>query len=236
MDAVMTMSGRMYSVDVELENGARTVVQVEAESSSDAYRQARETANVRRVGRVTEGVRNTHSAATETPRREEERRPGEDRARTQRAPERQMSPAHRGQLLGNMIAGPRVVREARVVGGERPFAHLQPPPPRPEPIRPPVKPAKAKTTVAAAPQPKAVAVVAPAVPGTDYRVVKSRRKDGQPYLLQRGTWSTQGTKRTYAAEWEKGFDTREQAEKHQAWLLEMASDHAEVLQLAHVQG
>jgi hypothetical protein len=243
MDALMT--GQMYSVDVEMENGSRTVVQVEAESSSEAYRQARETPGVRRVGRVTEGIRHTHSssqtASRPSVREEKVSRPGNSAAHQQQAPEAPLSPQHRGQLLGNMISGPRIVRDARVLGGERPFAHLQPPPPRVEPVRPPPKlKAKARARAAAeaaaaaaavevaAPQPAPVAAVPPAAPGTDYRIVKSRRKDGQPYLLQRGTWTTQGTKRTFAAQWEKGFDTREQAEKHQAWVIEMAAQSADV--------
>ena len=59
-------------------------------------------------------------------------------------------------------------------------------------------------------------------------IVKSRRKDGQPYYLQRGIWTTQGSKRTFDSNWEKGFDTREAAEKHQAWVVEMAAQSADV--------
>ena len=45
--------------------------------------------------------------------------------------------------------------------------------------------------------------------------------------LQRGFWSNQGSKRVFDSKWEKGFDTREAAEKHQAWVLEMAAANAD---------
>jgi hypothetical protein len=139
-----------------------------------------------------------------------------------------MTEAHRGQLLGNVISGPRIVRDARLSGGERPFAHLQPPPPRPEPIHPP-KPKNAPRAVIAPVAPVVARdAAATASAAVDYRIVKSRRKDGLPYLLQRGSWTTQGAKRVFDAGWEKGFETREQAEKHQAWLIEMAAQSAAV--------
>ncbi|HEX8914797.1 MAG TPA: hypothetical protein VF796_20765, partial [Humisphaera sp.] len=102
-----------------------------------------------------------------------------------------------------------------------------PPPAPPKPVV--VAPAP---VVAKAPQPAAVPASAPAAapsPTTpvEYRIHKSRRKDGLPYLLQRGTWSQVGTKRIFAVDWEKGFAERPQAEKHQAWLEEMAREAAE---------
>lgn len=121
-----------------------------------------------------------------------------------------------------------------------------------EPIKPafsPFGPAKgpvandpSRPAIFAKPAPAAVPAhspTAPATPGIDgadvadapetstspeYRIVKSRRQSGQPYLLQRGLWSQQKGKRVFTANWEKGFDTRPAAEKHQAWLLEAAAE------------
>ncbi len=62
----------------------------------------------------------------------------------------------------------------------------------------------------------------------EYRIVKSRRQSGEPYLLQRGHWREQKGKRVFEAEWEKGFAEREKAEHHQAWVERNARELAEV--------
>lgn len=62
----------------------------------------------------------------------------------------------------------------------------------------------------------------------EYRIVKSRRQTGEPYLLQRGNWGMVKGKRTFGVEWEKGFESREKAEKQQAWLEQMAREAAEL--------
>lgn len=251
--SVVAEAEQVYTVEVEMADGTRTVVQVRGDTAGEAYRQARDTPGVRRVGRVTAGSRGPEGSRGNSAARSGNNpvRPGVASAHRQASPEAPASPAHRGQLLGLAISGPRLVRETRAPGGERPFAHLQPPPPRPEPIHPPkpVKVAVAQPAVvtaqvavsASAPattvtrQPATAGTVptqpatstTPALGDREYRIVKSRRKDGLPYLLQRGTWGQVGTKRVFASTWEKGFDAREKAEAHQAWAERMAAEIAE---------
>ena len=55
------------------------------------------------------------------------------------------------------------------------------------------------------PQPAAQATA------VEYRIMKSRRQTGEPYLLQRGKWQTENGKRVFRVESEKGFATREEA-------------------------
>jgi hypothetical protein len=255
--SVVAEAEQVYSVDVEMADGTRTTVRVHGANPGEAFRQARETPGVRRVGRVTVGDRGAVYDRPATPQRPQNSapRPGVTGARGQGAPEAPLSAAHRGQLLGLSINGPRLVREARPTGGERPFAHLQPPPPRPEPLVPPkpvaARPAplnpfapvnapvstSASVSAASVSMQSATAATVPAQPATatgtaaatdrEYRIVKSRRKDGMPYLLQRGTWGQHGAKRVFASTWEKGFETREKAEHHQAWAERMAAEIAE---------
>jgi hypothetical protein len=268
--SILMSAERVYSVDVVLQDGTRSVVQIEAESSSDAYRQAKGRTDVRSVGKVTEGVRYEPSSGSPSGsgssgggmirerRNEHQPRPGSAMPHPQQNPDE--SPDQRVQQLGFSISGPRVVRDARHVGGERPFAVLaplaksvttaEPAPQAPVAVPPPsiknnpfVIPPKPVAPPAPAVAPAAKSPAAQTTPASDesagdtaagdtsaveYRIVKSRRKDGLPYLLQRGTWKTQGTKRVFASDWEKGFDVREKAEKHQAWLEQMARENAEL--------
>jgi hypothetical protein len=53
---------------------------------------------------------------------------------------------------------------------------------------------------------------------TEYRIVKSRRRDGLPYLVQRGHWQQSNGRRTFDMQWEKGFADRAAAEKHLGWI------------------
>ena len=53
---------------------------------------------------------------------------------------------------------------------------------------------------------------------TEYRVIKSRRRDGLPYLVQRGQWQQANGRRTFDVRWEKGFADREAADKHLGWI------------------
>ena len=150
-------------------------------------------------------------------------------------------PAARRAAAGHAISGPRVIQHAPR-SGEKPFTFFSVPPPRPKPPRPP----EPKPALKPAPQadPKPVAAkpkpAAPSVAPTDeaaetaatpmggaYRIVKSRRQDGSPYLLQRGDWHEQGGKRTFKVEWEKGFADRAAAEKHQEWVTKTHQEHAE---------
>jgi len=164
----------------------------------------------------------------------------------------------REALIGFTISGPRVIRAARPLGYEQPFRNFRarpgavnlPPPPEPakpvfspfgpvrgpvanDPSRPPVfsKPASAPAAEAAQPAPQAESpapAAAPAPAVREYRIQKSRRQSGEPYLLQRGTWATQKGKRVFTVEWEKGFPSRENAEKQQKWLEQMAAEAAEL--------
>jgi hypothetical protein len=276
MSAVMTMAEQVYSVDVEMADGARKVLQFRTDNPGAAFRQARETPGVRRVGRVTVGSRTEHAeagrpspvvgralpagetsgraqSAGETVTSRRANRPGSATRHQQQAPEAPVSEGHRGQILGQQITGPRLVRDARLLGGERPFANL-PRPNRPDPVAPPPRKPKraeleaeaaaARAREAAEQAAKAQAVEARAAEAQTkadattatgeraYRIVKSRRKDGPPYLLQRGTWKQQGTKRVFEANWEKGFEVRDQAEKHLEWLEQHESEAAQVAQHA----
>jgi hypothetical protein len=119
-----------------------------------------------------------------------------------------------------VISGPRTVVYAPPTGGEQPFKHLKAPPERPKPVEP-AKPQAAK----AAPAPKPVQETGgapmklsqPALP-SEYRVVKSRRRDGLPYLVQRGQWQETNGRRSFDVQWEKGFEDRAQADKHLEWI------------------
>jgi hypothetical protein len=61
-----------------------------------------------------------------------------------------------------------------------------------------------------------------------YRILKSRRVDGDPYVLQRGAWSERSGRKTFKADWEKSFPTREDAHRHEQWLQQTARDVAEL--------
>jgi hypothetical protein len=122
------------------------------------------------------------------------------------------------------------------------------PKPKPQPTATPASPPPSGTTPAASPQP--VTQVAPtagpssseptagaigAATGADaadapreYRIVKSRRQGGDPYLLQRGQWHDRAGKRTFTVDWEKGFPTRPDAERHQQWLSHREQELADL--------
>jgi hypothetical protein len=202
----------MFSVAVEMENGERRTLSVRGESTGGVFQQVKAMPGVRRVGRVSApgDERPANAGGGGTVRREI---PPQSRPPVR--PEQTTEEARRA-LIGHAISGPRVVLDARPSGGEQPFKHLQPPPERPKPPTPPPAPAKAAASKAAAPaRPAATAAAAAPVTGEpEYRIVKSRRRDGQPYLLQRGHWQDKGGKRTFTVDWEQGFDTREAAEQH----------------------
>lgn len=239
---------RVYSVDVEMADGTRTVLRLHAGKPSEAFRQARDMPGVRRVGRVTEGARHSDGAPARSPERQPRSVGSEHHSKRAAEP---ATSAERESSLGFSISGPRVVRDTRPTGGERPFAHLQPPPPRPEPVRPP-KPPKPSVRQLGQPQIQRDEVPAVTPPeqevteelglreasgaaaadstaaDRDYRILKSRRRDGLPYLLQWGAWRMQGGKRVFEIVWEKGFASREQADQHQVWREQMRSEMAEL--------
>lgn len=160
----------------------------------------------------------------------------------------------REAIIGFTISGPRVVRSSRPLGYEQPFKNLKAPagavaePLPPEPARPvfsPFGPVKgpvandpsrpsvfarpAPALIEPAPAPAPIAEETVSAPTTrEYRIVKSRRQTGEPYLLQRGNWMQIKGKRVFEVEWEKGFESREKAEKQQAWLEQMAKEAAEL--------
>jgi hypothetical protein len=128
--------------------------------------------------------------------------------------------------LNQPLRGPRVVLDARRTGGEQPFKHLQAPPERPKPPQPVVVQRPAPAPVRH-PEPIAQPVAQPRQPELpaseestelQYRIIRSRRADGLPYLLQRGTWSQRDGKRIFKLDWEKGFDDRAKAERHLEWV------------------
>lgn len=231
---------RFFSVVVEREDGRTETLRLSGATPGAAFQQAKQTPGVRRVGKVAEvSSRNAPDPV----------HPGGGAGAvssgpTQRAPAPGRSERASGYdpKVGFVLTGPRVVIHARA-GGEQPFRNLQAPP---EPFGPPKSlfldarkaaagaaaaraAAQAAASAATAPQsapvvatPKRVAETpAPATPAEpQYRIYKSRRRDGLPYLLQRGTWRDAGGKRVFEAGWEKGFAEREQAERHLAWLAQ----------------
>ena len=133
-------------------------------------------------------------------------------------------PTRRDKWIGHVISGPRVISHARPTGGEQPFKHLQAPPERPQAPKPqPPVMAQPQTPIPAEDH-NETEHDAEQVQELSYRIVKSRRRDGQPYLLQRGSWNDRGGKHVFLVEWEKDFLTREGAEKHQAWVLQTELD------------
>jgi hypothetical protein len=138
------------------------------------------------------------------------------------------------------LKGPSVVLDARPSGGEQPFKNLNIPPERLKPYRPPapppvtvrpaiatpppVAPVSARTTEAA-PAAAEAEPVESADPGElEYRVLKSRRAGGAPYILQRGHWEQQKGKRIFKVDWEKGFEDREKADAHVDWVRRHAEE------------
>jgi hypothetical protein len=205
---------RYFSVVVETGDGKSKALPVRGESSGQAFQQARQQPDVRRVGKVTEISRAVFDAIVE----------GREPAAASASEEARRHPAERNdKWIGHVIAGPRVAIHDRP-SGEQPFKHLRAPPERPKPPKrdpeplpqPPassqvVQPV-AKPGEPAAAQP-AAEVLGTTSPAAEYRILKSRRQDGPPYLLQRGTWQQHKGKRAFQVEWEKDFATRDEAEK-----------------------
>lgn len=249
---------RFFSVIAEFADGSTRTVRVRGDSPSEVYQQVRAMPDVRRVGRVTE-LSEQAFGSTQADRSGQQPRPQrrpDASARQESAPQERpgtAEPTERdaNRLVGNSISGPRVVRHARPTGGEQPFKHLvaapglvERPPPPPKPVAEVKPPAPPAAVAASTPSPALARVAGDGEPseetaatssantGRELRIVKSRRRDGLPYLLQRGAWRQHGNKRVFDAGWEKGFAERAQAEKHLTWLQSMEEDHAEVEQHA----
>jgi hypothetical protein len=222
------MTDKFFSVVAELEDGTSKVLPVRAGAPGEAFRHARELPGVRRVGRVAEI---SEIAFTDL---------GQGRAVSSQAPVIQHKPektdpgAAPRPFVPHVISGPRTVVYAPPSGGEQPFKNFTVPPerlsvdvPKPQPAKPAVvvakpKPAPVPALVAAAPvQPvesdDSMRISQPPQP-TEYRIVKSRRRDGLPYIVQRGQWQQANGRRTFDVQWEKGFADRDAAEKHVDWI------------------
>ena len=205
---------KYFSVVVELDNGEKRALPVRGETSGQVFHQIKQQPEVRRVGKVTEISRSAFDAIVEG--REPAPEPGRDQP-NRNPPERS------DKWIGHVIAGPRVISHARPSGGEQPFKHLQAPPERPKPRKrvpepspqPPARAPSAEPITAFRPPaaPPAADPVAPTPsPAVEYRILKSRRQGGPPYFLQRGAWQQLKGKRAFIVEWEKDFNTREEAE------------------------
>jgi hypothetical protein len=208
------MTEKCFSVVAELADGTSKVLPVRAGSSGEAFRQVRETPRVRRVGRVAEISEPAFAALGEG-------KPVAARQQTPPTSVSQIKPTDVSEsprpLVQHVISGPRTVVYAPPTGGEMPFKHLQAPPERPKPPQT-AKPPAAKKAPELNATPAESMRMPQAPSATQYRVVKSRRRDGLPYLVQRGQWQQLHDKRTFDVQWEKGFPDREQAVKHLDWV------------------
>lgn len=225
------MAGKAYSVVAEFADGTTKTVSVRGESSGEAYRQVRDIPGVRRVGRVTEGVATIRPVpqSNGSPRPPAPPAPARPPAREAEPPRHEPSTA-----IGHAMTGPRTVLYAPPKGGgELPFRHLKAPPERPKPAPEPPR-VEAPPTVPVAQDVPAdqSAMAIPELPGTEYRIVKSRRRDGQPYLLQRGNWRQAGGKRLFDVAWEKGFAEPAKAEQHLEWIKHAENEMAGLHQSA----
>ena len=238
---------RCFSVVIEREDGRTETVSLTGQTPGSVYQQAKQLPGVRRVGKVAELNGTAHNAGRAGPTTSSNNRPAASAAAP--APGRTERASGYDPKVGFVLTGPRVVVHARPSGGEQPFRHLQAPPeqygpPKPVPPKPVVaapQPVAPQPVVAAAKPAAPVAKAAEAAPVRSgsreepkYRVMKSRRRDGLPFLLQRGTWRDAGGKRLFEAGWEKGFATREQAEAHLAWIAQNEhemSDAGEALEV-----
>lgn len=203
---------KFFSVSVEFNDGTTKAVAARGESQGSVFQQVKQMPGVRRVGKLTEVTPSVHEAV-------QHGRPimpnPEPRRRIETGP----------MSLNQPLRGPRVVIDARPTGGEQPFKHLQAPPERPKPPQPVVVAQPAPVRRPEPPVAQPIAQPRQPEPSTsdqptelEYRIIRSRRADGLPYLLQRGTWSQRDGKRIFKLDWEKGFDERAKAERHLEWV------------------
>jgi hypothetical protein len=238
---------RFFSVVVETEDGRTETLRLSGASPGAAFQQAKQTPGVRRVGKVAELSSRTELDPVH-PGGNGRGAPAQGKP-TQRtaAPGRNERAGGYDPKVGFVLTGPRVVIHARA-GGEQPFRNLQAPP---EQFGPPkslfldalkaaqeaaaaaqaaeaARQAEIAAIEAAAAAARQAAEAARAASEPKYRIYKSRRRDGLPYLLQRGTWRDAGGKRLFEAGWEKGFAQRDEAERHLAWLERSEREMSEV--------
>lgn len=203
---------KYFSVVVETGDGKTGILPVRGESSGQVFQQAKQQHDVRRVGKVTELSRAAFDAIVEG------RAPS---AAASADPASSGTAARNDKWIEHVISGPRVILHDRP-SGEQPFKHLQAPPERPKPQKRDPEPSP-QAPARNRPSPEAVTTVTQPAAGTpepvkttsaaEYRILKSRRQGGPPYLLQRGTWQEHKGKRLFQVESEKDFATREEAEK-----------------------
>ena len=219
---------KFFSAVVELEGGEHKTLRVHGPSKGAVFQQVKAMPGVRRVGKVSE--LSSPDAALPSDRAH---KPAAEHGRSSHEPKHVERP--RG---GEFAAtGPRVVIHGGRSGG------MQPPPERRKPLHPPklkkpvvhvVKPVHhaaapvVKHPVHAVKHAAELTPPAPAVPVHEYRVIKSRRQSGDPFILQRGNWHEAKGKRSFTVDWEKGFTEREKAEKHQAWLEQTQQELSDV--------
>ncbi len=212
---------KSYSVAVEMADGGKRTLAVQGASSGGVFQQVKAMPGVRRVGKVSEESRTEIVAPLH--------RNAAAVATLAQPVEREQKADDRRAAIGFTITGPRVVMRDRQTVGERPFKHLQAPPERPKPpaslietvLRRMVEPSKPKHGILED-------IQEPVSKETEYRIVKSRRRGGEPYLLQRGCWNDIEGKRAFVVGWEKGFEVRDKAEQHQKWVRQTEQELAEV--------
>lgn len=229
---------KFFSVLAESQDGTTKLVPARGNTPGEAFQQIKQMPGVRRVGKVREISPADYEALLHG------RQPPADsaaEARHHRHPA--VAAAEPAPQPGRVdvhfaLKGPRVVIHARPSGGEQPFKDLYVPPERLKPYKPaqaaprPVT-APLRPEPVAQPEPHVAVPVEPAAPAAlEYRVVKSRRAGGSPYLLQRGHWDRQNGKRAFKVEWEKGFDDRDKADAHAGWVQQSVEELAAVSDLA----
>lgn len=213
---------KSYSVAVEMADGGRRMLTVQGATSGDVFQQVKAMPGVRRVGKVSEESQARIVVAFQ------HGDGGVVRAAPQPV-EREQKADDRRTAIGFAISGPRVVVRDRQTVGERPFKHLQAPPERPKPPASLIQKVVVKSIESAANEETDPQDPRPVTSkDTQYRIVKSRRRDGEPYLLQRGCWNDAEGKRAFAVAWEKGFEVRDKAEQHQKWVRQVEQELAEV--------
>jgi hypothetical protein len=236
------MTEKFFSIVAELADGSSSLLGVQSESSSAAFRQVRDRADVRRVGRVTEVTEAEFGRIARGGMPAPSAPPKQDAAPAPRPEgpvvDRPATPA----WTSHVISGPRTVVYAPPASGEQPFKHLKAPPERPKPPAPAPQPQRvaqqpARIAASTLAEPQAASDAEPlsmptATGDTEYRIHKSRRRDGLPFLLQRGQWQQVKGKRAFEVQWEKGFEAREQAERHLDWVQQTERELAEFQQSA----
>ncbi|HEY2584953.1 MAG TPA: hypothetical protein VGI81_04210 [Tepidisphaeraceae bacterium] len=241
---------KFFSVLAEQQDGTTKLMPAKGNTPGDAFQQIKRMPGVRRVGKVREISPADYDALLHgrepvgmaVPARHD-RHPAGSTA--------EPSPQPGRVDVHFKLKGPRIVLDARPTGGEQPFKNLNIPPERLKPYKPPQPlppPAPVRPTAKGPPPPPPAAApatqkdVAAPVQAEDaeapfesteleYRILKSRRAGGAPYILQRGHWLQQKGKRIFKVDWEKGFEHREKAEAHIDWVRRHAEELEAVSEL-----